>query len=306
MPKNQYDPRRHAQLAEAEKLRRAWQSNGLTRTFGRALTRLNRPVGWTQPNEPLDVAKTQVLLDAAGHDDVARTDGPTGWGDYSLAASLEGFQKANNLKVDGYANPDGETMRALAPYAQRIAAKEGDGDAPKDPPKDDKPKPPPPSQPPANPPAVEKPDGEKPKEPGKGTVDDPCRDLWLIRERELEKLEPLREAALLKSDDVKRRTEAIANLKQDKLPAAVTVMRGLGQLTPATRAALKLLDAAVAAKQSLENSRKESILPRLEAELKSASEELKVLKEKLAVVERDAQGAWEAFCSCRKRHGFRC
>ena len=290
------------QLDEAEKLRRAWQSNGLTLTIGRALTRLNRPVGWTQPNEPLDVAKTQVLLDAAGHDDVARTDGPTGWGDYSLAASLESFQKANNLKVDGYANPNGETMRALAPYAQRIAAKEGKGETPKDSPKDDKPKPPPPSQPRED----ENPDGEKPKEPGKGTADDPCRDLWLIRAKEIEKLEPLREAALLKSDDVKRRTEAIANLKQDKLPAAVTVMRGLGQLTPATRTTLKLLDAAVAAKRSLENSWKESILRKLEAELKTASAELKALKEKLAVAEQDAQGSWEAFCSCRKRHGLRC
>ena len=295
MPKNQYDPRLHAQLDEAEKLRRAWQSNGLTRTIGRSLTQLNRPVGWTQPNEPLDVAKTQVLLDAAGHDDVARTDGPTGWGDYSLAASLESFQKANNLKVDGYANPDGETMRALAPYAQRIAAKEGEA------PKDDKPKPPPPSQPPANPP-----EGEKQKEPGKGTVDDPCRDRWWDNRKEIEKVQPLREAALAKSDEVKRRTEAVANLKQDNLPAAITIMRGLGQLTPATRTALKLLDAAVAARQSLENSRKESILRKLEAELKTARAELEALKEKLAVAEQSVEVTWEAYCKCRKGYGYSC
>ena len=301
MPKNQYDPRRHAQLDEAEKLRRAWQSNGLTRTIGQSLTRLNQPVGWTQPNEPLDVAKTQVLLDAAGHDDVALTDGPTGWGDYSLAASLESFQKANNLKVDGYANPDGETMRALAPYAQRIAAKEGEGKTPKDPPKDDKPKPPPPSQQPANPR-----EGEKPKEPGKGTVDDPCRDRWWNNRKEIEKVQPLREAALAKSDEVKRRTEAVANLKQDDLPAAITVMRGLGRLTPATRAALKLLDAAVAARQSLENSRKESILRRLEAELKAASAELEALKEKLAVAEESVEVTWKAYCKCRKGYGYSC
>lgn len=305
MPTNQYDPRRLAQLDEAEKLRRAWQSNGLTRTIGRALTRLNRPVGWTQPNEPLDVAKTQVLLDAAGHDDVARTDGPTGWGDHSLAASLESFQKANNLKADGYANPDGETMRALAPYVQRIAVKEGDGEAPKDPPKPGR-KPSPPSQPPANPPEDEKPEQEKPREPGKGTADDPCRDLWWVNRKEIEKVQPLREAALAKSDEVKRRTEAVANLKQDDFPAAIAVMRGLGQLTPATRAALKLLDAALAAKQSLENSRKELILRRLEAELKTVIAELKALKEKLAAAEQSVAVSWEAYCKCRKGYGYSC
>ncbi|MDE0537964.1 MAG: peptidoglycan-binding domain-containing protein [Rhodospirillales bacterium] len=222
---------------------------------------------------------------------------PAGWGDYSLAASLESFQNANNLKVDGYANPDGETMRALAPYAQRIAAKEGEGETPKDPPKDDKPKPPPPAN---------LPEDEKPKEPPPSSADDPCRDLWWDHRADIEVVQPLDEASLKKSDDVKRRMEAIANLKEDKLPAAVTVMRDLVKLTPATRAALMALDAAIAAKQALENSKKRQVIQRLEAELSQAQSELEEINRKLATDRRQAEKSWNDFCNCRKSHGYRC
>lgn len=74
---------------------------------------LGSAVGLQGPNRRDDVAKVETLLGGAGYMDIAPTGGPTGYPGGRLIDAVKRFQKDNGLKVDGYLNPDGETMASL-------------------------------------------------------------------------------------------------------------------------------------------------------------------------------------------------
>ncbi|MCK5546723.1 MAG: peptidoglycan-binding protein [Rhodospirillaceae bacterium] len=74
------------------------------------LFKLSAAVGRNQENNPLDVAKVEALMGAAGHLDIEKTDGPTGYFGQRLEGAVKDFQKEKNLAVDGLVKPDGETV----------------------------------------------------------------------------------------------------------------------------------------------------------------------------------------------------
>ena len=65
------------------------------------------------PNRREDVLKVQTLLGQAGHYDIKRTYGPTGWWGGTGERAVKDFQKQNGLKVDGLLNPGGPTIKRL-------------------------------------------------------------------------------------------------------------------------------------------------------------------------------------------------
>ena len=61
-------------------LREAWKAGaGLFDLFGEEPVKIKEPVGPDAPNRRPDVAKVETFLDRAGHLDLARTEGPTGY-----------------------------------------------------------------------------------------------------------------------------------------------------------------------------------------------------------------------------------
>ncbi len=60
-----------------------------------------------------DAIKLEAILANAGDHDLAATDGPTGYWGTALDAALRGYQKRNDLAVDGWARPDGPTIRHM-------------------------------------------------------------------------------------------------------------------------------------------------------------------------------------------------
>lgn len=81
--------------------------------FGNDVFRLNGPVGTGRANQRGDVFKLQALLHREGMLDAEATGGPTGyWGNRDDQA-MRDYQKEGELTVDGWAAPDGPTMKAL-------------------------------------------------------------------------------------------------------------------------------------------------------------------------------------------------
>lgn len=74
------------------------------------LLKLSAPVGRTQKNNPMDVAKVEAIMGATGHLDLSVTDGPTGYFGQRLENAVKEFQKEENLEVDGMLNPKGKTI----------------------------------------------------------------------------------------------------------------------------------------------------------------------------------------------------
>lgn len=97
-----------------ESAREAWMGGASLRDlFGERLFDLNGTVGTGQENQRGDVFKLQALLHREGQLNAQATGGPTGyWGNRDDAA-LRGLQKDNQLTVDGWAGPGGETIGHL-------------------------------------------------------------------------------------------------------------------------------------------------------------------------------------------------
>ncbi|MCB2101093.1 MAG: peptidoglycan-binding protein, partial [Rhodobacterales bacterium] len=83
---------------------------------------LSEPVGPRAPNRRDDVIKVETLLGNAGSDILDRTGGPTGWYGAAFDRALRDWQKSNDLKADGIANPGGPTVRAAQAKAPALAA----------------------------------------------------------------------------------------------------------------------------------------------------------------------------------------
>jgi hypothetical protein len=95
-------------------MRETWRSGELKRApLSNAFYRLNESVGQNKVNNRQDVAKVQVLLDRAGSYDLTPTDGPTGYFGSSQHRAIMKYQGDNDLKVDGWLYPNGETIRTL-------------------------------------------------------------------------------------------------------------------------------------------------------------------------------------------------
>lgn len=101
----------------AKNLRSAWQRDTLFDEFGGDLTKLTGSVGVNASNHRDDNAKVQALLARAGHLDLGRTEGPTGWGLFTVDKAITQFQKANDLKPDGRITPNGPTIAKLGQAA---------------------------------------------------------------------------------------------------------------------------------------------------------------------------------------------
>jgi hypothetical protein len=74
---------------------------------------LDSDVGPSYPTRRADNIKVQTILGNAGDLDLAKTDGPTGWGLYTLDDAIRGYQKRNDLKVDGWLRPGGPTISKM-------------------------------------------------------------------------------------------------------------------------------------------------------------------------------------------------
>ncbi len=74
---------------------------------------LDSDVGLGFPTRRADNIKVQTILGNAGDLDLAKTDGPTGWGLYTLDDAIRGYQKRNDLKVDGWLRPGGPTITKM-------------------------------------------------------------------------------------------------------------------------------------------------------------------------------------------------
>ena len=75
--------------------------------------RLRGSVGDGGDNRPEDVAKTQLLLNGLGYQDLRRTNGPTGNLTIALDDGIRRFQKDLGLRIDGRIQPIGETMSTI-------------------------------------------------------------------------------------------------------------------------------------------------------------------------------------------------
>ena len=60
-----------------------------------------------------DAIRLEAILANSGDHDLSATDGPTGYWGTALDAALRGYQKRNGLTVDGWARPDGPTIRHM-------------------------------------------------------------------------------------------------------------------------------------------------------------------------------------------------
>jgi hypothetical protein len=75
---------------------------------------LRGPVGPYKENRRGDVAKVQSLLHDVGYFDANETDGPTGiYAKALMDEPIRKFQEDNGLAVDGFLEPDGETIGQL-------------------------------------------------------------------------------------------------------------------------------------------------------------------------------------------------
>lgn len=74
---------------------------------------LDADVGLGYPTRRADNIKVQTILGNAGDLDLAKTDGPTGWGLYTLDDAIRSYQKRNDLKVDGWLRPGGPTITKM-------------------------------------------------------------------------------------------------------------------------------------------------------------------------------------------------
>ncbi len=74
---------------------------------------LDADVGLGYPTRRADNIKVQTILGNAGDLDLAKTDGPTGWGLYTLDDAIRSYQKRNDLKVDGWLRPGGPTISKM-------------------------------------------------------------------------------------------------------------------------------------------------------------------------------------------------
>ncbi len=74
---------------------------------------LSGDVGRGFPTARQDAIKLEAILASSGDHDLSATDGPTGYWGTALDAALRGYQKRNDLAVDGWARPDGPTIRHM-------------------------------------------------------------------------------------------------------------------------------------------------------------------------------------------------
>ena len=74
---------------------------------------LSGDVGRGFPTARQDAIKLEAILANSGDHDLSATDGPTGYWGTALDAALRGYQKRNDLAVDGWARPDGPTIRHM-------------------------------------------------------------------------------------------------------------------------------------------------------------------------------------------------
>ena len=70
-------------------------------------------VGLGRMNGRRDVFKIESILADAGDLDFVGTDGPTGYGHYTLDDGVRKYQKRNGLKVDGWLRPGGPTVSKM-------------------------------------------------------------------------------------------------------------------------------------------------------------------------------------------------
>ncbi|MFN8703505.1 MAG: hypothetical protein ACK5X0_15470 [Rhodospirillales bacterium] len=70
-------------------------------------------VGLGRMNGRRDVFKVESILADAGDLDFAGTNGPAGYGLYTLDDGVRKYQKRNGLKVDGWLRPDGPTVTKM-------------------------------------------------------------------------------------------------------------------------------------------------------------------------------------------------
>jgi hypothetical protein len=79
-------------------------------------------VGLGRMNGRRDVFKVESILADAGDLDFAGTNGPAGYGLYTLDDGVRKYQKRNGLKVDGWLRPDGPTVTKMREqFGQRFA-----------------------------------------------------------------------------------------------------------------------------------------------------------------------------------------
>lgn len=79
-------------------------------------------VGLGRMNGRRDVFKVESILADAGDLDFAGTNGPTGYGLYTLDEGVRKFQRRTGLKVDGWLRPDGPTIAKMREqFGQRFA-----------------------------------------------------------------------------------------------------------------------------------------------------------------------------------------
>ena len=78
------------------------------------MTNLSSSVGVNGTNRRSDNAKVQALLARANHLKLARTQGPTGYGLFTLDNAINSFQRDHGLKIDGRIDPGGPTIQKLA------------------------------------------------------------------------------------------------------------------------------------------------------------------------------------------------
>lgn len=74
---------------------------------------LENTVGMGRSNSRQDVFKVESLLANAGDLDTSHTEGPTGFGLYTVDQAVRKYQVRNGLKVDGWLRPEGPTITKL-------------------------------------------------------------------------------------------------------------------------------------------------------------------------------------------------
>lgn len=103
----------------------AWKKGAdLGEMFGREPFKLHSSVGGSgTDNHRSDVAKVETFLHRTGHYNPMTEDGPNGWHNPNLDRAIRGFQKENDLKVDGVLKPGGPTISALRASVTHDGAK---------------------------------------------------------------------------------------------------------------------------------------------------------------------------------------
>lgn len=99
--------------AAVKTLRNAWRKGVGPEGLLGDVFELEDAVGTEAPNRRPDVAGVETILGRTGHLDLTRTEGPTGRFDARIDRAIRGFQKDQDLKVDGLINPGGPTIGTL-------------------------------------------------------------------------------------------------------------------------------------------------------------------------------------------------